>query len=277
MLRTNAFRASLDRLMPDWPLGWRLGLLRAVCGHHGRPPNDTLMMPLARDVCDVCLEAALTFADLAADAIGALPAPRPAKAEAQRLIWQVAGLAVLADWIGSNEAWFGAQSTAMSLNQYWLEHALPQAQREVARAGVLPAQVRSFLRLTDLAPHAGTPTPLQAQAQTMVLTATGPVLIVIEDQTGAGKTEAALLLAHGKRALHEEFRNRSFRQGEMTALLLKTRRMRLLARNVRHGWRPTVGEHSWLMSALARSTRHCSRFCRRAMRRCANGGWRNGC
>lgn len=196
MLRTDPFKAVLDRLMPDWPLGWRLGLLRAVCGHHGRPPNDILMMPLARDVCDVCLEAALTFACSAADAIGAPSMPRPSKAQARRLIWQVAGLAVLADWIGSNKTWFEARSTAMPLNQYWFQHALPQARRAVAHAGVLPAQVRSFLRLTDLAPHAGVPTPLQAQAQTMGLPAAGPVLVVIEDQTGAGKTEAALLLSH---------------------------------------------------------------------------------
>ena len=72
----------------------------------------------------------------------------------------------------------------------------PQASVAAAQAGIVPARVRCGVVLSDLAPHATDATPLQTLATTLKLPAGGPSLVVIEDQTGAGKTEAALLLAH---------------------------------------------------------------------------------
>ncbi|HET6194642.1 MAG TPA: CRISPR-associated helicase Cas3', partial [Acetobacteraceae bacterium] len=119
-----------------------------------------------------------------------------ARPAALRLAWKLAGLAVIADWIGSNEAWFEANTTPMPLAQYWSLYAQPQAALAVARAGVVPARPRRQVVLTDLAAHASEATPLQSLAATLELPPSGPSLVVIEDQTGAGKTEAALLLAH---------------------------------------------------------------------------------
>ena len=181
-------------LLPRWGNSGR-ALLRAVCGHHGRPPGPIDAMS-GEDACDVCIGVARSFAAEAVQVVGAAPVAFPGKVVALRLAWQLAGLAVLADWIGSNEAWFAAQAAQMPLAGYWADHALPQAADAVARAGIVPASARRRLSLSDLAAHATEATPLQILAATMELTGEGPSLVVIEDQTGAGKTEAALLLAH---------------------------------------------------------------------------------
>lgn len=194
MLRDGRFQALVGRLLPNWGNLAR-ALIRAACGHHGRPPKPIERVS-AQDADDACFAAAIGFADAAARCLGAGPVAYPGKQVARRLAWQLAGLAVLADWIGSNEAWFAAQPAPMPLETYWRDHALPQARAAVAQAGVLPAHVRPALKLTDLAAHARAATPLQQRVATLELPESGPVLVVIEDQTGAGKTEAALLLAH---------------------------------------------------------------------------------
>lgn len=184
----------VDLAMPGWAaLGH--AMLRATTGHHGRPPEEAKMPLSEREAGPVCVAAARQFAGDAFRAVGGVAVPFPGRAMAQRLAWKLAGLAVLADWIGSNEAWFAARAEPMALDRYWHEHALPQAASAVARAGVVPSRPRVSVRLPDLAPHATEPTPLQALAGTLAI-AEGPMLVVIEDQTGAGKTEAALLLAH---------------------------------------------------------------------------------
>jgi CRISPR-associated endonuclease/helicase Cas3 len=183
-----------EQLMPNWRNGGR-AMLRAVCGHHGRPPRDIDGVS-SGEACDMCLAAAKAFAMASMRVVGGEPIARPETAVALRLAWQLAGLAVAADWIASNETWFAAAHEVMPLEDYWLRHALPQAAVAVAQSGIVPAQVRRGVRLSDLAPHATRATPLQALAATLNLPAGGPSLVVIEDQTGAGKTEAALLLAH---------------------------------------------------------------------------------
>ena len=176
-------------LMPEWKSA-QAAMLRAVCGHHGRPPgHDQVSL---RDGCSACLDAARAFALAAQHLMGGAATAFPGKAAALRLTWQLAGLAVAADWIGSNEAWFATPLAPMTLAEHWT-HAIRQAEVAVSRAGILPARARR-VRLTELAAHADKPTPLQALAESLELAA-GPSLVVIEDQTGAGKTEAALLLA----------------------------------------------------------------------------------
>jgi CRISPR-associated endonuclease/helicase Cas3 len=181
-------------LMPKWRNAGR-AMLRAVCGHHGRPPRDIDAISLW-EACDVCLNSARAYATEAMRVVGGQPvAPLGTEAMLRRA-WQLAGLAVTADWIGSNEVWFEANDIPMPLEQYWTNHALPQASEAVARAGIVPARARPHVVLSDLAKHATEATRLQKLAVSLRLPAEGPTLVVIEDQTGAGKTEAALLLAH---------------------------------------------------------------------------------
>jgi CRISPR-associated endonuclease/helicase Cas3 len=193
-LLTDAMEALPHELMPQWRNAG-LALLRAVTGHHGRPTRDIEYVS-EDEACAVCKAAATDFGTEAMGVVGGQPVVFPGKSVALRLAWHLAGLAVLADWIGSNEAWFAALDQPMPLDRYWRDHALPQARIAVSQAGILPAKVKPNLTLSDLASHATTPTPLQHLAATVALPAEGPVFVVVEDQTGAGKTEAALLLAH---------------------------------------------------------------------------------
>jgi len=116
--------------------------------------------------------------------------------------WWLSGLAVLCDWLGSNADYFPYQSEPVAkgekaLSDYWV-YAKNRAKIAVEESGMLGCQPSVSLALQDLidAPNAMVkPTPLQQQAMEWPLEAS-PQLFILEDVTGAGKTEAAVLLAH---------------------------------------------------------------------------------
>ena len=176
-------------------------LVDAVMGHHGRPVptpenRDRNGVPYA---CDEALADVVAYAAEVADLL--LPDDLDLTwsddlaGRAKAASWTVAGLAVLADWIGSDGAAFPRTTEPVPLADYW-EKAEQYADEAVRRAGVFP---------TEPAPDEGTralfgydrPTPLQRYAETVpVRREDGPYLFVLEDLTGAGKTEAAVVLAH---------------------------------------------------------------------------------
>lgn len=169
---------------------------RLIAGHHGRPPQqedlkvEHLFLRDDREAAKAFLAA--VFALLHPDD---LPAPGTGGARAMlRLSWRLAGIAVLADWIGSNAEWFPLQETPQTLSSYWESTALPQARDAVFAAGLEPSKARSWTVPRDLFDFPQL-TPLQRYAATVPL-ANGPQLFLLEDVTGSGKTEAALLLAH---------------------------------------------------------------------------------
>ena len=103
----------------------------------------------------------------------------------------------MADWIGSAEDWFPYRAPGPTLEEYWHRIALPQARRAVVAAGVIPSPARTTLPLAAIVPGAKLPSPMQDLAVSIELSADdGAIMVLIEDQTGSGKTEAALLLAH---------------------------------------------------------------------------------
>ncbi len=109
--------------------------------------------------------------------------------------WIFAGFTVLCDWLGSDSAVFEYTDKEMQLNDYWKNYALPRARSAVRKAGLLPAEPVSVKPLHKLFKYIRKPTPLQA-ASTSIPLPQGPQLIILEDVTGSGKTEAALMLAH---------------------------------------------------------------------------------
>jgi CRISPR-associated endonuclease/helicase Cas3 len=112
----------------------------------------------------------------------------------ERASWLLAGLVVLADWIGSSQTWFPYHTPKPSLPDYWEQVAIPNAQRALDAAGLEPAASASHLDYARMTGVAGfTPTPMQLWASHAPI---APGLYIIEDSTGAGKTEAALMLAH---------------------------------------------------------------------------------
>ncbi|MCS6944997.1 MAG: CRISPR-associated helicase Cas3' [Sutterellaceae bacterium] len=176
----------------------------AATGHHGEPP-DAAQATLVQhfDTCDE--QAAAAFAaevrslfhpDAVLTALCAMGRDR-AVAASRLCSWWFAGIAVLADWIGSNTQSFPYETEPRPLSDYWQNTALPRAQRAIEAAGVLPQPAASGSRLQDIFTRERIPTltPLQAWADTRELPR-GPQLYLLEDVTGAGKTEAALTLAY---------------------------------------------------------------------------------
>lgn len=193
-LLTRSLTDLTDQWFPDWDSGLVSAFMVPVIGHHGRPVEEPEKSP-AELFGTAAVGAARDYAVAAAALLAPpslLPPPRRALL---RSSWLLAGLAVLADWIGSNQAWFPYCCAGPSLDEYWTEHANEKAEKAITAAGIAPARastVTGFRPLTRL-PYA--PTPVQAWAESVDLPA-GPLLVLIEDMTGGGKTEAALILAH---------------------------------------------------------------------------------
>lgn len=171
----------------------------ATAGHHGQPPQRGGAFHdhfAGRDV--------LAASDFVVDMMERLlpPASRAAwlNSDSQRLqaasetfSWWLSGLTVLADWLGSNTDYFSYHEAPQDIDAYW-QHALRQADQALDASGVLPQPGALAKTISELFPIFS-PTPLQDLAQTLPLAA-GPQLLVLEDVTGAGKTEAAVVLAH---------------------------------------------------------------------------------
>jgi len=111
--------------------------------------------------------------------------------------WWLAGFTVLCDWLGSSRRPEEFSDELMPLEEYW-EMVQPWAGERIRQAGLLPHEPAERFGLADclggLSENGLRPTPLQARAADLPL-AEGPQLFLLEDVTGAGKTEAALLLA----------------------------------------------------------------------------------
>jgi len=162
----------------------------AASGHHGKPSdrdlNDDYMRMRRRAGADASRDAAqVVTRALALWPDASLAGMR--SNEAKRFSWWLAGLTSAADWIGSNQDWFPPEAPGQDFDTY-LAESRTRARIAVDEAGLgtLPISTRPLFDF-DLR-------PMQQAAQDIPLP-DGPVLAVIEDETGAGKTEAALLLA----------------------------------------------------------------------------------
>ena len=170
-------------------------LLSPFLGHHGRPVTgatgltDVELFGQARIVLDV----GAAHVDGLCRLFG-IDTPLPPAEVSARATWALAGLAAIADWIGSRQDWFPYTADSVDAEPYWHGHALPRAERAVEQAGIGPSAVRSFGGCTALLGSGREPSPLQSWAADVELPV-GPLLILIEDVTGSGKTEAAIALA----------------------------------------------------------------------------------
>ena len=179
--------------------GWEHGLIAAIAGHHGRPPpieknmDDRFVADLARGewIDIVCVDAATSAFQLLEDIV------RPPKIKVARVApwsWRLSGLITLADWVGSDADFFGPLPLDMDLGEYW-RLAQQSAARALLAKGLVAHAPLAAPNLADISTRAAaSPRPMQELAQQAPITR-GPQLFLIEDSTGSGKTEAALLLA----------------------------------------------------------------------------------
>jgi CRISPR-associated endonuclease/helicase Cas3 len=201
-LLAGPLAAWIEMILPDWFAGERLGVLRSLAGHHGRPPRadsrEARALLRRRDVvCEGCLGAAEAFGGSLEALFTPSVAARPADdASVDALIWKLAGLVTLADWIASRQSWFpyADPSTLEHPHVYW-EVAQNRAASAVEQAGLLAPPSAAAMPFTTLFPKVARPSPIQEWASTCPLPS-GPALAIVEDMTGSGKTEAALMLAH---------------------------------------------------------------------------------
>lgn len=205
-LLLNEVAEGLDVFAPGVDVDARRPLLEAVCAHHGRPLSNSQWRHAQNlHPTEIGLEAIASARALVALAPSLIEGPAftaPLEdQQAKQVSWLIAGLINLADWIGSNEKIFRFEPPG-DIASYWRNIARPRAQQAVAAAGLTRptiSQATGYRALTrvDREPSRvdREPSPLQRFAETVELI-DGPNLFLIEDMTGAGKTEAALILAH---------------------------------------------------------------------------------
>ncbi|NGO62706.1 CRISPR-associated helicase Cas3' [Rhizobium daejeonense] len=175
-------------------------IVAAVAGHHGVAPDGnllgatgeiTLLRPVIGEDC-IGIARSLVAELLPLLAPNALEDGDTCHAEA--FSFSLNGLITLADWVGSDVDAFPFEEPEMSLEAYH-PLALERADRALSAKGLVPMKHPLSVRLSDLSPRAGgSPRPMQRLADGLHFDAT-PQMVVIEDGTGSGKTEAALLIA----------------------------------------------------------------------------------
>lgn len=169
-------------------------LLLTIAYHHGKPmdriANGTPMsIPKLARAGDEALVANSILA--AFDP----PPPLPIidSRTAKILSWLLSGLVCLADWIGSGRD-FMFHVSELSPREYWLNVARPTALAAIARLRLEPVRPSIDSGSTGVLEDGWQATPAQHMAAGLPLP-DGPMLVMIEDTTGSGKTEAALILA----------------------------------------------------------------------------------
>lgn len=177
--------------------------MRAVTGHHGQPPKATALAGVSSDFYSrkdkksvrefVGLMRGL-FLNSPASRIPVLQNIKGFEHASQSLSWLFSGVAVLADWLGSNTDYFPYVTKNIPLEEYWL-NALQRAKKALHEAGVIPCGVKPDLTFNDLFPKIEVPSPLQQWAISVDIPRCQQIFL-LEDVTGSGKTEAALTLAY---------------------------------------------------------------------------------
>lgn len=183
-------------------------LFNCVLGHHGKPIQtyeaidfddlEEVGIDYEYEISVIDLQVARTWINDLKDLFDVeLPIDLLASADwrtyAKHISWQLSGLTMLADWIGSDTAYFTYHNNVISLEDYW-QQTKDIAKRSVADKGLLTS-IPPLPFISVQHSFGFTPSPLQEWAQNVPLHSL-PQLFILEDVTGSGKTEAALTLAH---------------------------------------------------------------------------------
>ena len=190
-------KTSRMRYTPD-DLSLLNAWMRAVTGHHGEPPRDEALT-LADYINDPAdIEAVNAFVtELIPLLLGDdIVFPDLDSESAKNATWWLAGFIVLCDWLGSSREPTEFKATEEPLADYWQE-IQPWAEQVVQQSGLVSPAVNPHFSLQDFFDDDTKviATPLQAESEKQPIDS-GAQLFILEDVTGAGKTEAAILLLH---------------------------------------------------------------------------------
>ncbi len=173
-------------------------ILDCVLGHHGKPIKHDKLVKLEQFTEAHNLASATTYLEtmiqmLCPDLPVQQLIDKNWRRRLEQVSWHLAGLAVLADWIGSNNDFFEYESDVLDLHEYWQRTLVTAATALSATDLTKKIQVKPFQSIFS---HYGfAATPLQKWVETVDID-NSPQLFILEDITGSGKTEAALALTH---------------------------------------------------------------------------------
>lgn len=181
----------------------RRSLYAAAAGHHGGPPSLDIRQ-MKRMIKRAGTEAKQDAEKFIVELFDLFPSAcldslRETNNEivadwrccSNAVSWWFSGILSVCDWVGSNVEWFPACEPALDLQAYW-NVANERATNALLDSGLLAATT-SDKPASSLFQFDGY-SPMQ-QASLEVDIPDGPTLVVLEDSTGSGKTEAGLLLA----------------------------------------------------------------------------------
>ncbi|MDD5048940.1 MAG: CRISPR-associated helicase Cas3' [Methanoregulaceae archaeon] len=176
-------------------------------GHHGTPPDNSRIgnynksqlyssqdAKAAELFINACLKLFIEDGALIPCAVG-----KDKKKNFAKLSWIITGLAVLSDWIASNNSFFSYHQEKIPLEVYWEKYALPNAKAALEKSGASSIAVSKQTGVEAIFPFFKDkeiiPSPLQEYASNAPI-CNSPHLYIVEESTGGGKTEAAVTLGH---------------------------------------------------------------------------------
>ena len=201
LLRAEPIAQEFASLFPSIPYDIA-PIIAAIAGHHGRPPEgqdevnaDPSKARSDQQLGEKCVDAAHTAFCILQNLINPSPLSSLEKQkQAAQWSWRLSGLVTLADWVGSDSLSFAFGPIDRPLEDYW-NQALERAEEALKRKGLRPRSPESHPSYVSFAPQAAArPRPMQKLAEETPLQ-NGAQLFILEDTTGAGKTEAAIMLA----------------------------------------------------------------------------------
>ena len=174
--------------------------MQVVTGHHGIPPrivsNSNLSNHFTKQDEEAALQYVLAVHHLfLSETDAAIFIDKEFTQRLKQASWALAGIVVLADWLGSNRPVATYLQHETTLAEYWSSHVIPYAIQAVSLAQLENSTVAPYAGVNHLFPFITSLTPLQQWAADVELADINQ-LFILEDVTGAGKTEAALTLAH---------------------------------------------------------------------------------
>jgi CRISPR-associated endonuclease/helicase Cas3 len=185
------------------------GLMQATTGHHGKPttPQDCT---LKNNFTDANKMAANEFCHAIFELIFFQPLaknlsldPYQVAEQVKKASWWLAGFTMLSDWLGSKADLFPYEKNIISLDNYWL-YANQKAINALNHVGLVNPILHPQKIFSDLFSNIALPSSLQRSVMDLSIQPENQ-LFILEDLTGAGKTEAALFLCY--RLMQEKLGN----------------------------------------------------------------------
>ncbi len=206
-LQTEPVKRIIAEICPHLMANNDIGvhLVAAIAGHHGIPPlkdeanGNTTLASHRKQVCQSCKDGVLTAVETLRLLTGVDSGLPISSTQICNLSFALNGLITVSDWVGSDLAFFpiaplGNNTNNITIEAYW-NKTREQARKAIKAKGLLQPQPLSAPNYGALGLHsAKKPRPMQVAVDDVAI-GEGPQLFIIEDTTGSGKTEAAMLLA----------------------------------------------------------------------------------